>query len=53
MQAITFNILEKYKRFKDSETVASDPEARGGPEATTLPAPGVSTQTLRGIERIR
>lgn len=30
----------KYKRFRESEAVSNDPEARG-PETATLPAPGV------------
>ncbi|XP_016840274.1 protein stum [Nasonia vitripennis] len=44
-------LARKYKRFKDSEAAANDPEARTGPETATLPAPGV--QALRGAERAR
>ncbi|OXU28619.1 hypothetical protein TSAR_010924 [Trichomalopsis sarcophagae] len=44
-------LARKYKRFKDSEAAANDPEARTGPENATLPAPGV--QALRGAERAR
>ena len=47
-------LSEKYKRFKDSEAAANDPEARGAAaETATLPTPGVPSQALRGIERAR
>ncbi|XP_011494482.1 PREDICTED: protein stum [Ceratosolen solmsi marchali] len=50
---IMIRLAKKYKRYKDSEAVVSDPEAKGGPDTATLPTPGVPTRGLRGIERIR
>ncbi|XP_014489536.1 PREDICTED: protein stum-like [Dinoponera quadriceps] len=44
-------LARKYKRFKASEAVSNDLEARGG-EPAALP-PGVPSQALRGIERAR
>ncbi|XP_015113501.1 serine/arginine repetitive matrix protein 1 [Diachasma alloeum] len=44
-------LARKWKRFKAAEATNGDPEARG-PEGV-LPAPGVPTQALRGVERAR
>ncbi|CAK9830861.1 Protein stum [Anthophora retusa] len=44
-------LARKYKRFKASEAAINDPEARGG-EPAALP-PGVPSQALRGMERVR
>ncbi|XP_063990577.1 uncharacterized protein LOC135169466 isoform X1 [Diachasmimorpha longicaudata] len=44
-------LARKWKRFKAAEATNGDPEARG-PEGV-LPAPGVPTHALRGVERAR
>ncbi|KAK0082254.1 hypothetical protein PV325_010792 [Microctonus aethiopoides] len=44
-------LAKKWKRFKTAEATNSDPEARGS--EGILPAPGVPTHALRGMERAR
>ncbi|KAL2711845.1 putative serine/threonine-protein kinase ndrD [Vespula squamosa] len=44
-------LARKYKRYKASEAVNGDPEARTG-EGSGIP-PGLPSQSLRGIERAR
>lgn len=54
-EALSFIIIllpGKYKRQKELAVLPNDPEARG-PEPATLPAPGVPSQALRGVERPR
>ena len=43
----------KYKRFKASEAASNDPETGARDEEPAALPPGVPSQALRGLERVR
>lgn len=48
-----FFYLGKYKRFKASEAASNDPETGARDEEPAALPPGVPSQALRGMERVR
>lgn len=52
-QWFLFFYLGKYKRFKASEAASNDPETGTRDEEPAALPPGVPSQALRGMERVR